>query len=182
MRRISEYGILFILLCVGTVVGQSRARLEEIACRQFGADGTLRAVTLSLRDDDLAALKSANGRGHAWDKVSVYAIEKHARTEGVMMVDNVKGKSRPITYAVIFDRHGGIAALEILTYRESHGGEVRSEAFRRQFEGKRPGDAIAVGRDIRNISGATISSRSVTNGARALVTLHRFLKEKGLLP
>ena len=182
MRLISEYCILFLLLCAGPVFGQSRPQLEEAAGSQFGAGCTLRAVSLSLRGDELAALKSAHGGAHAWEKVNVYAIEKHGRIEGVMMVDNVKGKSRPITYAVLFDRNGGIVALEILTYRESHGGEVRSEAFRRQFEGKRPGDAIAVGRDIRNISGATISSRAVTNGARALVLLHQFLEENGRLP
>lgn len=181
MHRISEYSILFFLLCAGTVLGQSRPQLEETAGSLFGVGCALRAVSTAFHGEDVAALNAANGAGHAWEKVGVYIVERQGRAEGVMMVDNVKGKSRPITYAVLFDKNGGIAALEILAYRESHGGEVRSQAFRRQFEGKRRGDAIAVGRDIRNISGATISSRSVTNGTRALVTLHQYLHEKGVL-
>jgi Na+-translocating ferredoxin:NAD+ oxidoreductase RnfG subunit len=98
-----------------------------------------------------------------------------------MMVDNVKGKARPITYYVAFDPSGLIRALEVLVYRESHGGEVRSPLFRKQFNGKQHSDAIAVGKDIRNVSGATISSRALTRGARALSTLmHFLLQEKRL--
>lgn len=181
LKKITEATFLFIVLCAGTVFGQSRPQLEETAARIFGAGCALRETALSLDGGDLSALSSANGAAHAWNKVEVFFVENGKQPAGVLMVDNVKGKSRPITYAVAFDPKGRILALEILAYRESHGGEVQSESFRRQFEGKKRGDAIAVGRDIRNISGATISSRSVTNGARALVTLRQYLNEKGKL-
>ena len=179
--RFTRSTILLFALCAGTVFGQSRPQLEETAGRVFGAGCSLRRITFSLDSGELSALKSTNGAAHAWEKVDVFVIEKDKQPAGVLMVDNVKGKSRPITYAVAFDTKGQILALEILAYRESHGGEVQTESFRRQFEGKKRGDAIAVGRDIRNISGATISSRSVTNGARALVTLRQHLNEKGKL-
>lgn len=173
--------VLLLFLCVGTVFGQSRPQIEDAAGSIFGRGCELRQLSLSLGTGDVAALDEELGGRHQWQKVDVYAIEKAGRISGVFMVDNVKGKSRPITYAVAFDRAGSIVALEILAYRESHGGEVRSEMFRSQFEGKKHGDALAVGRDIRNISGATISSRAVTAGARALATLWHHLKEKGTL-
>jgi electron transport complex protein RnfG len=170
-----------IVLCTGTAVGQSRAQLESAAASIYGAGSVTHEMPLSLTDADMSALGRINGGMHAWDKVQVFRIAKDGGSGGVFMVDNVKGKSRPITYAVAFDSHGNILGIEILVYRESHGGEVRSESFRNQFAGKKHGDAIAVGRDIRNISGATISSRSVTNGAHALASLHHYLKMKGLL-
>jgi Na+-translocating ferredoxin:NAD+ oxidoreductase RnfG subunit len=179
--RFTRSTILLFALCAGTVFGQSRPQLEETACSIFGAGCSLREIVLSLGSQEITALKSANGVSHAWEKVDVFLIEKDRQPAGVLMIDNVKGKSRPITYAVAFDTKGQILALEILAYRESHGGEVQADSFRRQFEGKKRGDAIAVGRDIRNISGATISSRAVTNGARALVTLRQYLNEKGKL-
>lgn len=172
---------LVLVLCTGTAFGQSRAQLESVAASIYGAGSVIHEMPLSLTDADMSALGHFDGSGHAWDKVQVFRIVKDGRSGGVFMVDNVKGKSRPITYGVAFEPDGGILAIEILVYRESHGGEVRSESFRRQFAGKKHGDAIAVGRDIRNISGATISSRSITNGARALASLHHYLKGKGLL-
>jgi Na+-translocating ferredoxin:NAD+ oxidoreductase RnfG subunit len=177
----SSVATVLFLLCAGTVFGQSRPQLEEAAGSIFGADCTLHELGLSIDNAESSALSAANGARHHWDKVSVYRIEKGRRTVGVFMVDNVKGKSRPITYAVAFDANGGILGLEILVYRESHGGEVASAVFRRQFEGKKRGDAFTVGRDIRNISGATISTRSVSAGTRALATLRHYLHEKGML-
>ena len=55
---------------------------------------------------------------------------------------------------------------DILVYREPYGGEVAYDAWRRQFRGKSSGDALQVGRDIRTISGATISVNAVTLGVR----------------
>lgn len=177
----SRFFLISLLLCAGTVFGQSRPQLEETAGSIFGKGCVLREIPLALGTQDIATLNTANGARHHWEKVEVYVIERSGRSLGTFMVDNVKGKSRPITYAVAFDGDGGIMALEILAYRESHGGEVRSGLFRAQFEGKKRGDAFTVGRDIRNISGATISTRSVTAGTRALVTLRHFLKEKGVI-
>src|SRR2546427_6382509 len=46
---------------------------------------------------------------------------------------------------------------DILVYREPYGGEVAYEPWRRQFRGKSTGDSLRVGKEIRSISGATIS-------------------------
>ena len=54
----------------------------------------------------------------------------------------------------------------MLVYREPQGGEVAYDAWRKQFRGKRPPRHSQVGKDIKNISGATISSNSVTRGVR----------------
>jgi Na+-translocating ferredoxin:NAD+ oxidoreductase RnfG subunit len=178
MRFSRHYALLF-LLCAGTVSGQSRPQLDALVISIYGQASILKPIDLLLKEADIVQLNEDNGVKHPWEKVQVYRVEKAGKFAGAMLVDNVKGKSRPITYAVAFDTKGGILALEILAYRESHGGEVRSETFRRQFDGKKHGDPIAVGRDIRNISGATISSRSVTNGAHALVTLYQYLRSEG---
>lgn len=77
---------------------------------------------------------------------------------------DVLGKSEPITYLVAFDAQRRVLGIEILAYRESHGGEVRRGAFRKQFVGKDARSELKLGRDVRNISGATISCRAITDG------------------
>jgi Na+-transporting NADH:ubiquinone oxidoreductase subunit NqrC len=59
----------------------------------------------------------------------------------------------------------------VLSYRESHGGEIRSDAWRRQFEGRTDLGTLRVQTDIKNIAGATLSCEHVTQGVRWLLAL-----------
>ena len=71
--------------------------------------------------------------------------------------------------------------VEILDYRETYGGEVRNANWRRQFVGKRPGSALRLDQDIKNISGATLSSRHVTDGVRRLLVTYQMLLAQRLI-
>jgi Na+-translocating ferredoxin:NAD+ oxidoreductase RnfG subunit len=85
---------------------------------------------------------------------------------GFAEVKNVKGKDQPITFLVAIDTADFLKDVDVLVYREPQGGEVAYEPWRKQFRGKTATAGLVVGKDIRNISGATISSHSVTLGVR----------------
>ena len=70
-------------------------------------------------------------------------------------------------------------SLEVLVYRESHGDAIRLPAWRGQFVGKRSGDLVRLDTDIRNVSGATLSCRHVTEGVRRLLLLHERALSRG---
>jgi Na+-translocating ferredoxin:NAD+ oxidoreductase RnfG subunit len=109
------------------------------------------------------------------DTVSVLRISKAGALLGFATVRNVKGKDQPITYLVAMDSHDALKDIDILVYREPQGGEVAYEPWRKQFRGKTSAAPLEVGKDIKNISGATISSHSVTLGVRkALADLTRW--------
>ena len=91
---------------------------------------------------------------------------------GWFIVDQVLGKHELITYALGIDPQGRARGIEILEYRESHGGEVRDAAWRAQFAGKSAADQLQLDRDIRNISGATLSCRHITDGVKRLLKLY----------
>ncbi len=106
------------------------------------------------------------------DGVPVYRVSKAGTLLGFAQVKNAKGKEQFITYLVAVDASGATRDIDILVYREPQGGEVAYEAWRKQFRGKTAGDRLEVGKDIRNISGATISSNAVTQSVRrALIQL-----------
>jgi hypothetical protein len=100
------------------------------------------------------------------DTVSVLRVSKGGALLGFARVRNVKGKDQPITYLVAIDPGDALKDVDVLVYREPYGGEVAYEPWRKQFRGKKTGAPLVVGKDIRNISGATISSHSVTLGVR----------------
>jgi hypothetical protein len=90
---------------------------------------------------------------------------------GHVFVDEVIGKEDFITYAMGVDAGGHLTALEVLAYRESHGGEIRSEAWRRQFAGRHGVGELRARVDIKDIAGATLSCEHVTAGVRWLAAL-----------
>jgi Na+-translocating ferredoxin:NAD+ oxidoreductase RnfG subunit len=100
------------------------------------------------------------------DSQTVYRVSRAGTLLGFAEVRNVKGKEQPITYLVAVDSAGAMRDIDILVYRESQGGEVAYDSWRKQFRGKTTADPIAIGKDIRNISGATISSNAVTRSVR----------------
>jgi len=90
---------------------------------------------------------------------------------GYVFVDEVIGREDFITYAAGIDAAGHLSSLEVLSYRESHGAEIRSDAWRRQFAGRQGLAQLRVQTDIKNIAGATLSCEHVTAGVRWLVAL-----------
>jgi Na+-translocating ferredoxin:NAD+ oxidoreductase RnfG subunit len=100
------------------------------------------------------------------DTATVLRISGAGSLLGFAEVRNVKGKDQPITYLVAIDPEDRLKDIDILVYREPHGGEVAYDSWRKQFRGKTTGAPLQVGKDIRNISGATISSNAVTRSVR----------------
>jgi len=90
---------------------------------------------------------------------------------GFVLADRVTGKYELIDYAAGFGADGAVTQVEVLAYRESHGGEIRSSAWRKQFAGRKTPAEMRFGDDIRNISGATLSCEHVTDGVQRLSAL-----------
>jgi len=118
-----------------------------------------------------ASTASALGAPAGWSPRVFEARDAQQRL-GWLIVDQVIGKSEAITYALAFDTAGKIVSLEVLDYREAHGGEIRLAPWRKQFVGKSAADPVELNRDIKNISGATLSCRHVTEGAHRLLALY----------
>ncbi|HLQ89970.1 MAG TPA: FMN-binding protein [Xanthobacteraceae bacterium] len=104
--------------------------------------------------------------GRAWK------AQAGSQVLGVFVVDHVIGKHLYIDYAVALDTGGRVQRVEILQYRESYGGEVKENSWLSQFVGKTSGSALKVDRDIRNISGATLSSNHVTEGVKRVLAAY----------
>jgi len=103
------------------------------------------------------------------DTASVLRVSRADSLLGFAAVGNVLGKDQPITFLVAVDPTDRLKDVDILVYREPYGGEVAYEPWRRQFRGKSARDSLRVGKEIRSISGATISVHAVTIGVRRVL-------------
>lgn len=102
----------------------------------------------------------------------VWKAEKAGEHVGWFVLDEVYGKHEFITYAVALSADGAVQGLEILDYRETHGGEVRNAKWRAQFDGAQYGDHLKLGDEVKNIAGATLSCKHLTEGVRRVLALY----------
>lgn len=120
----------------------------------------VRAETVSLSEAQRERVASLiNGRLSETD-VTFWVGEQAGRVTGYATVLNVIGKEQPITFMVAVSPEGTIRGVQVMTYRESQGSEIRSKRFLEQFTNKTLAAPLKLGRDIHGISGATLSSRS----------------------
>lgn len=108
----------------------------------------------------------------------VFAAYKGETPLGFVVLDDVVGKFELISYAVAVNPDASVRQIEILTYRESHGSEIRNTAWRKQFVGKTAQSGIAIGNGIANISGATLSCTHVTDGVRRIAAIAQVALKK----
>ena len=155
---------------------QATVYLTAASARQAMFPGAFfEAHDLAFSPEQRKLIAKASGVG-SFDKVQrVWEVRSGSARVGWFIVDRVLGKHEMITYAVALTPDGAVKRIEILEYRETYGGEIRNPAWRQQFVGKRFGSVVRLGKDIRNISGATLSSRHVTDGIRRLLVTYQLL-------
>lgn len=128
-------------------------------------------VVLQQSPDQLQAILVRAGPQPLHTTIRVWSATRSGVPLGHIFVDEVIGRQSLITYAVGIDASGSIRGLEIMAYRESHGGEIRNPAWRSQFVRRSDLDQLRFRADIKNISGATLSSEHVTQGVRWILAL-----------
>lgn len=123
--------------------------------------------TVILRADQAAALQGKLRAGAKPQRIySYFESAKDGQPTAYAVIDDVIGKTEPITYLLVLGTDRKVRFVEIMAYRESHGGEVRQKAFREQYVGKTSGDPVRLGNDIRNIAGATLSCRNLSDSIK----------------
>lgn len=142
----------------------------------------IRKEVLQLSQEQKALVESRIGWKFPETSFEIYIGETGATVDGYAMVHNTIGKHKPMTYMVGVDREGRVLNVELLVFREARGSEVGRKRFNYQYEGKTVVDPIRINKDIINISGATMSVRSMSAGVkRVLVLIDEFyLKPLGL--
>lgn len=135
-------------------------------------------ANLRLSSDEMRQVEKLSGlpaRSVNWRVFSAY---RGGTALGYVVLDDVIGKFELISYAVAINPDASIKQVEILAYRESHGFEIRSPAWRRQFVGKSVQAGLVVGDGIANVSGATLSCTHVTDGVRRIAAIAQVALKK----
>ncbi|MEE8556108.1 MAG: hypothetical protein V3T00_09600 [bacterium] len=128
-------------------------------------------------------IELALGRTLAFRRMKCFQGSSGGAVVGYACIDNVIGRSRPITYMIKIGHPGGaIVHYEIMIYREAIGKETGFGSFRDQFRGKKGGDPFEYGVDLRNLAGATMSAVGLRDGfVKIMAVYEHFFKDLPVL-
>ena len=156
------------MAAVSTSVYATTYLTEEQAQQAIFPGGIFMQAFVTLRDDQAREIErrtDVNVRNRA---VRVWKVAGG----GYFVVDDVLGKHDFITYAIGLNADGSVKQIEIMDYRESYGYQIRDSEWRRQFAGKTATSPLKLERDIKNISGATLSCRHIADGVKRVLATH----------
>ena len=166
--------LLFISLLAA---GPIRNNSEKHIFSQFPKDVKISMYTLDLTKKNKTSIQNEVKQVFYRDKLYYWTISQNDTTIAYAFIDNVKGKSMPITFMVILDKNGSIINTSIIKYREAYGGEVSSERWLAQFVNRNNNSSYKIGKNIDGITGATISVNSLSKGIQKIVLLFSHIKD-----
>lgn len=150
----------------------------ESAQRALFPEGqSFEEVSVALTQAQRSAMTAVAGPQAAHGQLRAWAVRADDNLIGHVFIDEVVGRQDFITYAVGIDATGKLRPVEIIEYRESHGGEIRNRRWLAQFSGRSNPSELRFGTDIKNIAGATLSSEHVTAGVRRILEIWRAVFE-----
>ena len=144
---------------------------EEALKLMFPQSERIRQETLALSHEQKQKIEERIGWKFPEESFDMYIGETGAKVDGYALIQNTIGKHKPMTYMVGIDDKGEVTNVELLVFREARGSEVRTKRFNAQYEGKTVLDPVRINKDIINISGATMSVRSMSAGVKRMLVL-----------
>ncbi len=176
---LSKSGLVFRAVAIGSLMvslllGGIREKAENVIYKEFGNTSEVNFRKFELTHTLKDSIQKVSKQRFYSDFVYTWVISKNDSVYGFALLDNVKGKSMPITFMVLYDSDGFLERAVIIKYREPIGGEVGSKVWLKQFLGK---SSASVFNDIDGISGATISVNSVSKGIHKLTLLLKAIKK-----
>lgn len=171
MRVAPLPGLLCALLPAPAVIAADYLSIDGAQRAIYPDADAFSEIVLAQSPQQLQTLLAQAGPQPPHGVIRIWKATRGSAVLGYVFQDEVVGRQNLITYALGIDNDGALRHLEIMSYRESHGGEIRNPAWREQFDHRSSLDQVRFGVDIKNISGATLSSEHVTQGVRWLMAL-----------
>lgn len=163
---------LLLLSMTGSAAAAVLVSQEEALALAFpGAQ--VQRLTAYLDEEQLAQARELAGRGIEVSKAMVpyYVALKEGEPAGVAYFDTHLVRTEAATVMYVVSPESRLERVEIIAFNEPRDYLPR-QAWLDQFAGRPLDEELKVQRGIRSMTGATLTARSLTAGARRILALH----------
>ena len=165
MKRIVKYYIFILPLCIlysSEITDNAEKQIKD----HFDEIELLEWSMFQISKDIGKEIQNTTKQKFFRKEVNLWKIITTDSDQYYAILDNVIGKTMPITFLCIFNPEGLVEHVSVIKYREPYGGEVGNRSWLNQFLSYTNHSKYKVGNDISAISWATLSVNSVTKGIR----------------
>ena len=172
-----KYSILIILTSF-LAAGGIKITCEEHLFNLYPENANIRMHILKLDKQIKKEVENQVKQKFYRDKLYYWTILQGDTTIAYAFLDNVIGKSMPITFMVILNIDGDIINANVIKYREAYGSEVGNKGWLRQFLNLNNNSGYNIGKEIDGISGATISVKSMSKGIQKIAAVYPIIQNQ----
>jgi len=173
-----KYSILITLLTSVLAAGDIKSVCEGHVFILYTENTDIRMHILILDKQIKKEVENQVKQKFYRDKLYYWTISQGDTTIAYAFLDNVIGKSMPITFMVILNIDGDIINANVIKYREAYGSEVGNKGWLQQFINLNNNSVYNIGKEIDGISGATISVKSMSKGIHKIATLYPLIRNQ----
>jgi len=165
---VAALGLGLTYTATRTKIEQYDKQVEAQACKS--ALPGVRSVSEIKEDKGL----SVKARKKFPDIQKVFICAK-----GYIFVVRAKGYGGPLTLAVGIDKSGSVKGIAVVASKETVGlgSKALEDSYLGKFKGKTVEDRLKVGEDVQAVTGATITSRAVTNQVKQALEAFDLIKQ-----
>jgi Na+-translocating ferredoxin:NAD+ oxidoreductase RnfG subunit len=129
--------------------------------------------TLFLSDEERAVVSEQSGAEVSSGLATRYVAKaSDGSIVGWAYLDTHRVRTLPETLMIVLNADGTVGRVEVVTFREPLEYMPREEWYD-QYNGQILDDDLALKRDIRHVTGATLTARATTEAVRRVLALHQ---------
>jgi len=146
---------------------------EDALAKVFAEADSLWSEVWTPTPGEREDLESRLGWRVSEESFVFHRASRRGQDLGTAVITEELGRFKPITFMVQVGTDAEVRMVLVMVYRESRGDGVKRQRFLKQFRGKDADDPVRINRDIVGLSGATLSSRSITAGVKRVLEVVR---------
>lgn len=159
--------VVFFIAFVSVVTqAEELVTLKDYLKKELSGSAKLAKESFTLTGEQKAELAKLAPDATETSFTFFYGKSAEGNLEKACTVVPQKGKEGPMSLGVCYSPAGNLEAVTILAHEEERGRKITEESFLKQFKGKKATDAFVLGSDVDGISGATWSSKAVSEALR----------------
>ena len=174
--RAAALALLLLLAFPTLTPAQSTLTQDEALKLAFPTATAIELRTAFMGDQEVAAAKRLAGSGVEVKSgvVTYYLAKRGSSPLGTAYFDAHRVRTLPEVVMIVVSPQATIERIEVLRFAEPP--QYRApEGWLEQFEGERLSSELSLRGEIVNMTGASLTSKAVTDAARRTLALHQVI-------
>jgi transcriptional regulator of nitric oxide reductase len=142
--------------------------------------GVIERETVFLTEEQRLTAEKEGGSEVSSSIVTRFSAKgEDAVALGWAYLDTHRVRTLPETLMIVLDPNGTVRHVEVVTFREPLEYMPRVGWYE-QYRGQELDDDLAIKRDIRPVTGATLTARATTEAVRRVLAVHKAITGSGV--